>query len=179
MKWSRIVRAGCSGGVIVAALLAAVGRMLDVTVPPWAWASMSPGWIGRTLEWGRTTLLLIPVLVVAALLIACVCALVFELVTGRAGVLRGAAAGLLCGVAAAEAVGLVPWLASWFAMTYAPPIRPIGAADPSWMLAAVAIAGLVIGIVAGAMYGLPIHASRAPRVVRWREIYREASHGDS
>ena len=172
MNWSRIVRAGCVGGVIVAGLLAAVGRQLDVTIPPWAWASMSPGWIGRTLEWGRTTLLLIPALVIGALMIAFICALVVELITQRAGVLWGAAVGLICGVAAAEAVGLVPWFAYWFAIRYAPAIGPIGAFDPSWMLAAVAIGGLVIGVLAAAMYGVPLRASRARRVVRWREIYR-------
>ena len=120
MRWSRIVRAGCVGGVIAAASLAAVGRMLEVTIPPWAWASMSPGWVGRTLEWGRTTLLLIPALIAAGLVIACACALVFEFVTERAGVVWGAAVGLLCGVAGAEAVGLVPWFAWWFAIMYAP-----------------------------------------------------------
>jgi len=172
MRWSRIVRTGCIGGVIVAAMLAALGRMLDVTIPPWAWASMSPGWIGRTLEWGRTTLLLIPVLIVMGLLIAFACALIFEFVTGRAGALWGAAVGLLFGVAAAEAVGLAPWFAYWYAFSYAPAIRPIGASDPSSMLAALAFGGLLIGVLAGAMYGLPVRASHAPRVVRWREIYR-------
>jgi hypothetical protein len=172
MRWTRIVWAGCVGGVIVAAMLAALGRVLDVTIPPWAWASMSPGWMGRTLEWARTTLLLIPALVAMGLLIATACALVFEFVTERTGVLWGAAVGLLCGVAAAEAVGLAPWFASWYAFSYAPAIRPIGVSDPSSMLAALAIGGHLIGLLAGAMYGIPLRASRSPREVRWREIYR-------
>src|ERR1041384_4708970 len=125
MRWSRILRSGCVGGVIVAAMLAAAGRTLDVTLPPWDWASMSPGWIGRTMEWGRTMLLLIPVLVVAALVIASACAVLFEFVTERAGVWWGAAVGLIFGVAAAEVLGLVPGVAAWFAFTYAPAVRPI------------------------------------------------------
>jgi len=170
MKRSALLRGGIAGGIIAALMLTAAGRLLAVSMPPWSWTSMSIGMLGRTIEWIRTALVLLPFGIVGGIVEAFVCAVVFEYVTQRAGALIGAIVGLLIGMIGTAVVGLLPWLAYWFAYTYTPSDAPLGPYDPSWALVTLVGVGLVAGAAAGACYGRPLRALRTPAVVRWREI---------
>ena len=171
MHVSRTLLGGCIGGALASGALAGIGRTLDVTVPPWAWASLTSGWSGRTLEWARTTILLLPFVVVAAIVIAVLCAVIFEFVTRRSGWFRGLLVGLFCGTVAAALIGLIPWAAYWFGYSYVPTVRPIGASDPTWFLVAIVGAGAIVGAMTGVLSGAPRTTAYRP-VFRWREIYR-------
>jgi hypothetical protein len=175
MKLRAILVGGLLGGIAAAVMLATAGRFLDFQMPPWDWASKMPGRYGDALEWTRTVAILTPVFVVGGWFAAAVCASVFEFITERAGWWRGALIGLCLGTCGAAAVGLVPWALSWYSFAYMPAIAPFATADPSWALAAIVIAGVIVGAVAGARYGRPLHAPQAPPAVRWREIYRAPS----
>jgi hypothetical protein len=171
MKLSAIIRGGVFGGLLAAVMVATVGQMLGVSIPPWEWAASRRGYYGRAVEWGRAVTILAPIAVAVGLGAASVCAIAFEFVTRRAGWRAGAFVGLVVGTSGAAIVGLVPWFASWYGYAYMPMLAPLGRYDPFWSVAALASAGVIMGMVAGACYGPPASTGRRPRRVRWREIY--------
>ncbi|NUR52963.1 MAG: hypothetical protein HOQ29_00815, partial [Acidobacteria bacterium] len=61
MKIAAAVRGGLIGGVLAAVMLAIVGRLLEIGVGPWSWSSTLSGFTGRSVEYGRTALLLLPI----------------------------------------------------------------------------------------------------------------------
>jgi len=166
-----IVRGAILGGVVVALLLASAGILLGVTLPPWNWSSPLADSYGRAVEWLRAAGILLPPVVVASLLIALMCAFVFEFVTHRAGWWVGALVGLVAGICGSAIVGLVPWFAWWYGYSYMPSLAPIGTADPAIALVVLASMGIVIGAIVGAFYGVPRHTVSARPAVRWREVY--------
>jgi hypothetical protein len=171
MKVRAVVRDGILGGVVAAMALAATGRILGVTLPPWNWSSTAGGTLGRTLEWGWAALALSAPAMMVGLLVAFTCAIVFEFITRRAGAWLGLLIGLFIGVCAAALAGLVPWFASWYGYAYTPWLSPFGSSDPAWPFVGIAGAVMLIGLVAGIGYGGPVHAGRGPHAIRWRQIY--------
>lgn len=171
MKVAAAVRGGIFGGTLAAAMLAVVGRLLDIGVAPWSWSSTLSGLAGLSVEYGRTALLLVPVGALLGVAAAFCCALVFEFVTHRGGWIAGALVGLLLGVCAAALLAVLPWFAAAFFYTYVPTVSPLGPHDASWLLVAVMAASVVMSAVAGLCYGPPLHATRRLPASRWREIY--------
>ncbi len=172
MKLAAVIRGGVGGGIVAAAALAAAGRIAGVTLPPWNWSSSITGSYGAVLAWSRAAAMLAPFGAVLGLITAAICAMVFELVTRRAAWWRGAIVGLVLGAFGTMAVSLVPWFMTWYGFAYMPSLAPLGTTDPVWAMVSLAAAGVVMGAIAGAGYGRPVHAAAAPRVVRWREVYR-------
>ncbi len=149
MKLAAVLRGGGIAAIAAVAMLIAAGWLLELNVSP---------------------AVLLAVAIALGIASAFVCALVFEYVTEYGGWLIGTAAGVLVGVTAAAAAGLLPWLAAQFHYSYMPAAAPFGPHDPSWVLAVLVLAGIVCGAIAGKCYGRPLHASR-PSTFAWREIY--------
>ncbi len=171
MKAAAVIWGGVLGGVVAALMLATIGGALGFTIPPWNWSSFDAGFAQRAAEWAWTAAVLAPAGAVLGIAGAFVCAIVFEYVTARAGWWRGAIIGLFLGVAAASVAGLMPWVLSWYGFAYMPVVAPFGPSDPSWPLVALVAAGVIVGLVAGACYGSPVHAMTSRAVPRWRQIY--------
>ena len=171
MKRSRVVRGGIIGGLIAAVLLAVIGRALAIAIPPWNALLMPSDYYVRAVRWLVVLGVLAPAGAVLGLLTALVCAIAFEYVMQRAGWWAGAAIGLCIGVAGAALVGLVPWFASWYGYAYTPVVAPLGPNDPSWAFVGLVLAGMVMGAIAGGLYGPPLHRDRARDSVKWRQVY--------
>jgi len=171
MKTGAILRGGVAGGVIAAVMLAGIGCLLGVTLPPWDWSSPISGTLGQVVEGIRAAAMLAPLGAVIGVIEAVVCAVVFEFVAKRARWWIGGLVGAGAGALGAAVIGLVPWMASWYAYAYMPAVAPLGTGDPTWGLVAVVAAGVLVGAAAGATYGSPIHAFRQPAVFRWRQVY--------
>jgi len=159
MKTRTVLFGVLLAGVVAALIMGAGGMYLQLGMPPWSWASTSSDWVGNAIEWSRAMAMLLPEGVVIGLIVAFICALVFEYVTRRSGWLVGALVGLIVGAMMASIVGLLPWLGFWYSYAYMPPLAPLGPYDPTWFFLVVVSTGLVAGAIAGALYGLPVHAT--------------------
>jgi hypothetical protein len=171
MNTGALIRGGVTGGLLAGVLLAAAGRLLGLAIPPWSYTASADGFIGRAMEWMVIVAALVPAGAVAGIVVGLVCAVAFEYVTERAGWLPGAIVGLMLGVCAASAVGLMPWLAFRFGYVYLPPFAPFGSHDPSWPLVMLAAVVTLNGAVAGAMYGRPRHGTSSRPPTKWRQVY--------
>ncbi|HTM04325.1 MAG TPA: hypothetical protein VL173_12520 [Vicinamibacterales bacterium] len=171
MRTGRIVGGGVLAGVISAVAVALIGGRLGFRVSPWDWSSPAGGSLGRWLELSWVAIALVPVMVVAGVITAAVCAAVFECVTGRGGWGLGGVVGLFTGTIAFSVVGLLPWAASWYGYAYFPIVAPFGRSDPVWPFVLIIAVGVAMGSITGAMYGAPVHAGHSPPRLRWRQIY--------
>jgi hypothetical protein len=166
-----VIGSGVLAGVIAAVAVALLGGGLHFSVPPWDWSVPMAGPLGRWLELSWASAALVPVMIIAGVATAAVCAVVFEFVTRRAGWRCGGLVGLFVGTLAVSLVGLVPWAASWYGYAYVPIVAPFGHSDPVWPFVLIVATGILMGSIAGGAYGVPVHAARSSQPVRWRQIY--------
>lgn len=170
MNTKTLATNGIFGGLLAAVIVATCGHALGFRLPPWNWSSPTGETLGQVLEWSWEVLALVPGGVLAGLTVALCAALVFEFMTHRADWLVGGIVGLFLGTLAAAAFGLVTWTLGWYGYAYMPADPPFGSSDPAWPSAIIIAMGVLLGVISGVGYGLPRHATRRSRVVRWREV---------
>jgi hypothetical protein len=52
-----------------------------------------------------------------------------------------------------------------------PSLAPLGPHDPLWPFVVLAATGVLVGAIAGRIYGSPVHALRFAHPIRWRQVY--------
>jgi hypothetical protein len=100
-------------------------------------------------------------------------ALVFEYVTRRAGWRIGAIVGACHGGLLAAGVGLAPWVIEQSRQASASLLiaAPVGAPHAILAVAVIAGAGILFGMIAGGVYGVPRHGPEADTEIWWREVH--------
>jgi hypothetical protein len=164
-----ILRSGIVSGLLNAAFLATIVRVLALDVPPIVKLSTATGQIERAVEWIRQAGLLAAPACILGIVVAFVYVLLSTYVTRSASLATALFAGLAVGVIIAGTLGVIPWSAFWASYSYTPAVAPLGPYHAGWTFSAIVAAGTVAGVVARLMCRVTISVS--PPVVKWRQIY--------